>query len=103
MEMMSENPRLCAICGKRRPKRFCPGVHGDICPVCCGTEREVTVRCPFECVYLQEARRHEHPVAMDPRSLPNPDIKVDEAFLSRNEAVLLLTSITLAGAAASID
>ena len=49
----------CAICQIRRPRRFCPGVRGDICSLCCGTEREVTVNCPLDCEYLQEARKHE--------------------------------------------
>ena len=49
----------CAICETRRPRRFCPGVRGDICSICCGTEREVTVDCPLDCEYLQEARRHD--------------------------------------------
>ena len=55
----------------RRPKRFCPGVRGDICTICCGTEREITVDCPLDCVYLREAHQHvgkpilerSHPVA----------------------------------------
>ncbi len=49
----------CAICDTRKEKRFCPAVHGRICPTCCGTEREVTLDCPSDCPYLQQARRHE--------------------------------------------
>ncbi|MBC7925725.1 MAG: hypothetical protein H7039_08715 [Bryobacteraceae bacterium] len=92
-------PRLCAICGKRKPKRFCPGVHGDICPLCCGTEREVTVHCPLDCVYLQESRKHEVPPQVDARDVPNVDIKVDEAFLHRNEPLLILLASAMARAA----
>jgi len=33
-------------------------VHDRICPVCCGTHREVTLDCPSECPYLQQARQH---------------------------------------------
>ncbi|MFB3815795.1 MAG: hypothetical protein ACE14L_16965 [Terriglobales bacterium] len=51
----------CAICETRKEKRFCPAVHGRICPTCCGTEREVTLDCPSDCVYLQQARRYERP------------------------------------------
>jgi len=43
----------------RKEKRFCPAVHGRICAQCCGEEREVTIDCPSECVYLQQAREHE--------------------------------------------
>ena len=33
----------CSICEKRKEKRFCPAVHGRICPQCCGESREITV------------------------------------------------------------
>src|SRR5258706_7292439 len=51
----------CAICETRKAKRFCPAVHGRICALCCGTEREVTLDCPSACPYLQQARAHERP------------------------------------------
>ncbi len=54
----------CAICEKRKEKRFCPAVHGRICPQCCGEQREVTLDCPSDCVYLQQAREHEKPRPM---------------------------------------
>ena len=75
----------CAICELRRPRRYCPGIHGDICSICCGTEREVTVDCPFECEYLQEARYREKLPAVNEEDVPNPDIKVTEKFLRENE------------------
>ena len=49
----------CAICTLRKEKRFCPAVHGRICPQCCGEQREVTLDCPSDCVYLRQAREHE--------------------------------------------
>ena len=49
----------CAICETRKEKRFCPAVHGRICPQCCGEQREVTLDCPSDCPYLQQAREHE--------------------------------------------
>jgi hypothetical protein len=79
----------CAICQERRPKRFCPGVRGDICSICCGTEREVTVACPLDCEYLRDARRHEKLVPLDTASIPNQDIRISEAFLQDNEELLL--------------
>src|SRR4051812_27125329 len=96
---MSDGPRVCRICRVRRPKRFCLGVSGDICPICCGTEREVTVSCPLECPYLSDARKHEPQPAIDPRHFPNIDIRVDEDFLRRNESLLILLSSGLAKAA----
>jgi hypothetical protein len=67
-------------------------VRGEICSICCGTEREVTVDCPFDCVYLQEARRHEKPPATEPGAQPNPDITLKESFLRDNEGLLIVLS-----------
>ena len=89
----------CAICEVRRPRRYCPGVRGEICTVCCGTEREVSVDCPFECPYLQEARRHERVEPMDPATLPNRDIRVSESFLRDNEPLVVFTADRLLRAA----
>lgn len=82
----------CAICETRRPRRACPGVRGEICSICCGTEREVSVECPFDCVYLQEARTHEKPAAMEDQELPNQDIKLTEGFLRENEPLMVALS-----------
>ena len=70
-------------------------MHGDICSICCGTEREVSVHCPFECPYLQEARRHEEPPVADPATFPNQDIRVSEQFLRDHEPLLLFVAVTL--------
>jgi hypothetical protein len=89
----------CAICETRRPRRFCPGVRGDICSICCGTEREITVDCPLDCEYLQEARRRERPAPVEESTIPNRDIRVTETFLRENEPLLVFTGRSLAGAA----
>jgi hypothetical protein len=89
----------CAICKIRRPKRFCPGVGGDICTICCGTEREVTVSCPLDCSYLQEARRHEKPARHSEGELLDQDIRVTEQFLRKNEEALAFTGAVLARSA----
>ena len=78
----------CAICHIRKPRRSCPGVNGDICTLCCGNEREVTVNCPFECEFLQEARKHERTGITDADNIPNKDIVVKEEFLEDHEIVL---------------
>jgi hypothetical protein len=49
----------CAICTKRKEKRFCLAVHGRICSQCCGEQREITLDCPESCPYLQQARVYE--------------------------------------------
>jgi hypothetical protein len=78
----------CAICEVRRPRRICPGVRGEICSICCGTEREVTVACPLDCEYLRDARKHDRPPAIDPATAGDPDIRVTEEILEKNEALL---------------
>jgi hypothetical protein len=84
---------LCAICEKRKARRFCPGVRGDICPICCGTEREVTVECPLDCEYLMESRKHDRETG--PIELPNRDIQVTEKLLRDHEELLTFVSAAL--------
>jgi hypothetical protein len=74
-------------------------VRGDICTVCCGTEREVTVDCPLDCEYLQEARRHERPQPLDEAQSPNRDIEVTQNFLEEHEALLAFVGRAVAEAA----
>ena len=93
----------CAICQTRRPRRFCPGVRGDICSICCGTEREVTVDCPFDCEFLREARRHDKPVPLDPSQLPNQDIRVSEKFVEEHQPLLAFIGSTLTSAAMDVQ
>jgi len=89
----------CQICENRRPRRHCPGVGGDICSVCCGTEREVTVSCPFECPHLQNAHDHEKLPELGPEQLPHPDIRVSEQFLEDNVFLMTFLGTTLVEAA----
>jgi hypothetical protein len=85
----------CAICQTRRPRRYCPGVNGDICSICCGTEREVTVSCPFDCPYLQEARKHEPPIAIEAEQIPNREIRLTEDFLEAHNPLVTATGHAL--------
>ena len=89
----------CVICRTRRPRRFCPGVSGEICSLCCGTEREVTVECPLDCEFLREGRRHDKPAARDAIEFPNRDIQVSEKLLRDNEVLLTFLSLTVFRAA----
>jgi hypothetical protein len=77
-------------------------VRGEICTICCGSEREVTVDCPFDCLYLQEARKHERPEQTPAAEFPNQDIPVTEEFLSRNNALALFAASHLTQSAAQI-
>jgi hypothetical protein len=87
---------LCQICQKKRARRFCPGVHGEICPACCGTGRENTIDCPLDCQYLLEARKHEPPAAIE--DFPNTDIRVTEEFIREHEPLFMWLSVSLAQA-----
>lgn len=90
---------LCKICGQRRAKRACPAVHGDICSICCGTEREVSLACPLECEYLREAHHREKPLPVDPKNVSDRDIEVSEAFVRSHEELLLFCVYSLVQAA----
>jgi hypothetical protein len=85
----------CVICGIRKPRRYCLGVHGDICSICCGTAREQTIDCPLECTYLQEAHEHEKKPDLDSTTLPNRDIEVTEDFLRANEILMAFLAISV--------
>lgn len=91
----------CAICEKRKEKRFCPAVHGRICPQCCGEQREVTLDCPSDCVYLQQAREHERPrsIAELDQATLFPKVNLEDQFLYENEQIILGLSYSLATAA----
>ncbi len=89
----------CKICNTRRPRRFCPGVQGDICSLCCGQEREETISCPLECEYLQEARSHEKAKPYNESEKPNKDIRVTDELLNEHDGFLQFTTISIVNAA----
>jgi len=77
----------CAICKTRREKRHCPGIQGEICTLCCGTQREETVDCPLDCEYLQLAHKYENP-EKDPTAMPNRDFAIPEDFAKKNKQLI---------------
>jgi len=80
----------CPICHARKEKRFCLALHDRICPQCCGEQREVTLDCPSECIYLQQARQHEKPQDWGEK-LPEeffPAVELTQDFLRRNEPLI---------------
>ena len=83
-------------------------MHGKICPQCCGEQREVTLDCPSECPYLQQAREHakaqnERPGERDREALfPEieiPNVEIPEQFLYEREELILGLSFALAKSA----
>src|SRR5262252_3584629 len=91
-------PIQCKLCEKKRARRHCPGVGGEICPVCCGTERENSINCPLDCEHLQEARQRERPVVLSEDAIPNRDIRVSEQFIQEHEPQVTWLTIALARA-----
>jgi hypothetical protein len=76
-------------------------MHGRICAQCCGEQREVTLDCPSDCSYLQQAREHEKPrdVTELDRAALFPEIEISEQFLYEREHLLLGLSFALAKSA----
>ncbi len=85
----------CAICHIRKPRRECPGVRGEICTICCGTEREQSIDCPLDCPWLREAHQHARPPDFDRELVPNQDINVTEDFLHENEILLAFLAVSV--------
>ncbi len=91
----------CVICEVRKEKRFCPAVHGRICPQCCGEQREVTLDCPSDCPYLMQAREHERPRSadqIDPAGL-FLQVEMSDQFMYEHEHLLMGLTYALAKAA----
>lgn len=90
----------CVLCETRKEKRFCPALHDRICAQCCGEAREVTIDCPSDCVYLQQAREHEknHMGELDPAAL-FPQVEVPKQFVYEHEHLLVGLSFALAKSA----
>ena len=91
----------CAICSVRKEKRFCPAVHGKICAQCCGEQREVTLDCPSDCPYLQQAREHEKPATAGDldHDVLFPQVEISQQFLYDREHLILGLSFALAKSA----
>ena len=88
---------LCPICEKRKPGRFCPAKGEKICPVCCGTEREVTIDCPVDCAYLLSAHRYEE---QHPRTLsadtPLLEVRLTSDVVHTHQQLLSAIAFTIA-------
>ena len=91
----------CALCEIRKEKRFCPAVHGRICPQCCGEQREVTLDCPSDCAYLRQAREHEKPRPADQVDAASLflQVEISEQFTYEREHLLMGLTYALAKAA----
>src|SRR5688500_2476361 len=78
----------CVLCKTRPAKRHCPGVQGDICAICCGQEREVSIDCPFECTYLQQGHRFELERKNPPAEPAFAKHEVPRQFVEENQGFI---------------
>jgi hypothetical protein len=94
---------LCAICGKRRPERFCPAKGEKICAPCCGREREVTLDCPPDCAYLIAAHRYEqeHRKALSASETPFPGVEFSSRVIYDREPFVSGLAFTISQFAAN--
>ncbi len=79
-------------------------MHGRICPQCCGEQREVTLDCPSDCPYLQQAREHANAhhdrptnelLTKEDREALFPEVEITEQFLHEREHLILGLSFVL--------
>ena len=74
-------------------------MHGKICPQCCGEQREVTLDCPGDCPYLQQAREHANTHHQPPaeKDLENlfSEVEITEQFLLERQHFILGLSFAL--------
>ena len=79
----------CPICNKRKPKRLCPARAERICTICCGTEREVTIDCPSDCVFLVASREYDlSRLEVDWSKVPFPEVILEDSFAKTHEGLL---------------
>jgi len=87
----------CPICQRRKPARYCPARGETICTICCGTEREVTLDCPHDCIYLVRAREQEeqHRTPVPPGELPFTGVELPTGILDLNRPLLAALGTTI--------
>jgi len=80
----------CPICSRRKAKRFCPTRGENICSVCCGTEREVTIECPSDCPYLVASRAYdEERREIDWSKIPFSDVEIPFEFAESHTPLMM--------------
>ena len=79
---------MCPLCSSRPAKRYCPAVAEQICPVCCGTKREIEIDCPSSCAYLKASRSYEAEKRVPDPELAAKAYKYDQNFINRYHPLL---------------
>ena len=78
----------CPLCSKRSAKRYCPAIAEQICPVCCGTKREIEIDCPSSCAYLKASRSYELEKPIPDSEIAAKVHNYDSRFFERYYSVL---------------
>jgi len=87
----------CPICEKRKVGRFCPAKGEQICAVCCGTEREVSITCPADCAYLAAAHRYEDQHKREvPAGTPFLEERLPPGTLHTHQPLMAALAFTIA-------
>lgn len=87
----------CPICEKRKVGRFCPAKGEQICAICCGREREVTITCPADCAYLAAAHRYEDQHKREiPADTPFLEERLAPATLHTHQPLMAALAFTIA-------
>lgn len=86
---------MCPLCSERPAKRLCPAKDARICPVCCGTKREIEIDCPSSCAYLKASRSYE-----SDKPIPDPEVaarvrQFDPDFVERYHVLLDVLSVSI--------
>jgi hypothetical protein len=85
-----EKTLACPICNKRKAKRQCPARAESICSICCGTEREVTIDCPSDCVHLVASREYNLTrQEFDWAKVPFAEVKFNRSFAETHGPLLV--------------
>jgi hypothetical protein len=85
----------CPLCQSRSAKRLCPAKGDKICPICCGTKREVEIDCPSDCAYLRSGRDYEAEKRAPDPELAAKAYRFDDAFIHKMAPLLNALSIAV--------
>lgn len=85
----------CPLCRTRPPRRACPAIGHEICPVCCGTKRLVEIQCPDSCPYLSAAKAHPAASVRKQQERDAAQLAPALAGLTEPQQQLFLLTVTL--------
>jgi len=98
--IMNSRRPICELCDLRKTQgeAFLPGGARPHLAQCCGEQREVTLDCPSDCVYLQQAREHEKPRALQDldQAALFLQVEIGDQFLYEHEHLIVGLTFALA-------